>query len=404
MLTITNPEILQMLINFPGGLFPVRIPQENLLHLIIKCPKEWILAAKMNRGFRFYLAPLMANGLQTHGLVSAFFDDKDEPLTIWSPLFDDELTVEINELLSSDKFNVHFFDEHNRELLGCSATNKGAERFRAIAGTMHFAPFSFELARDLHTQLPDWFGVRTSADDDDALAIIFEEPLFPDDLYIQDARPDVNSYHGAKTSMHTMLERDDAGHFNELDIVHALQRIFENNEIYLNPMRDDDGKEFLDVLVVTPKSVFLIQAKDSPNTEEILRRSIDRKKSTIVSHLKKAVDQMRGSIAYTRSCTPLKISTNCKHHEIELSDREVIGLIIVKELFNAEFSIYSPPVMELFDETGVPCFVLDYPEFHAYTLHLSDEDAFIGALEQVFAVARKRGEFPRLRFGLNPSN
>ncbi|RUT88370.1 MULTISPECIES: hypothetical protein [unclassified Mesorhizobium] len=82
MLTITHPELLGGLVNFPGGLFPIRIPGESALRLIIKCPKEWILAAKLNRGFRIYVAPLMAKGRKSCGMVSAFFDDADEPLTL----------------------------------------------------------------------------------------------------------------------------------------------------------------------------------------------------------------------------------------------------------------------------------------------------------------------------------
>uniref|UniRef100_A0A9E7ZWC5 NERD domain-containing protein n=1 Tax=Bosea sp. NBC_00436 TaxID=2969620 RepID=A0A9E7ZWC5_9HYPH len=403
MLTITHPELLGGLLKFPGGLFPIRIPGESALRLIIKCPKEWILAAKLNRGFRIYVAPLTAQGLNSCGMVSAFFDDADEPLTLWTALFDDEFTAELRELFSSDELIVHMFDEHNRELLGYSATNKDAARFGVGMGEMAFAPFSVELARDIHDKLPEWFGLRTSQDDDEAYTISFGEPLFPDDMYIQDVRPSANAYHGAKSPMHTMLEREDAGHFNELDIVHALQRIFQNDDIYLNPMRDDDGKEFVDVLVITPNTVFLVQAKDSPNTEKVLQRSLGRKMSTVVGHLKKAVDQMRGSISYARSCVPLKISTGDKDHQIDLGDRDLVGLIIVKELFNSEYSVYSPPVLGLFNETAVPCFVLDYPELHSYTVHLADEAAFISALNQVFSVGIERGEFPRLRFGLPPS-
>ncbi|TIN00624.1 MAG: hypothetical protein E5Y34_11910 [Mesorhizobium sp.] len=402
MLTITHPELLGGLVNFPGGLFPIRVPGESALRLIIKCPKEWILAAKLNRGFRIYVAPLMANGRKSCGMVSAFFDDADEPLTLWTALFDDEFTAEIQEFFASDKLSVHMFDEHNRELLGYSATNDEAARFKASMSAMAFAPFSVELARDIHDQLPEWFGLRTAKDDDEAYAICFGEPLFPDDMYIQDVRPDVNAYHGAKTPMHTMLEREDAGHFNELDIVYAMQRIFQNDDIYLNPIRHDDGKEFLDVLLITPNTVFLVQAKDGPNTEKVLLRSIGRKKSTVVGHLKKAVDQMRGSIGYARSCVPLKFRTGKSYHEIDLGDRDLVGLIVVKELFNSEYSVYSPAVLGLFNETAVPCFVLDYPELHSYTHHLADEAAFISALNQVFTVAIERGEFPRLRFGLNP--
>ncbi|PSO13660.1 hypothetical protein FB595_103228 [Sphingobium sp. AEW010] len=404
MLTITHPEIFPELVSFPGGLWPLRLSEEEATRLIIKCPKEYMLAAKVKREFRFYLVPLTADGSSSYGLVTAFFDDHDEPLTFWSPLFDDQMTIDIRQLLSSDHFKIHFLDEHNRELLGYSAKNDDAPRFRAFAETMNFLPFSFHLARDFLDQMPDWFGRRTTLDDEQSFAIHLQEPLFPEDLYISDVRPEVNSYHGKKTNMHTVLERDDAGHFSELDIVHALHRTFASDQIYLNPIRPDDGKEFVDVLVITASAILLIQAKDSPNTERALQRSIERKKSTVVSHLTKATAQLRGSISYAQQNHSLTFLTNGIVHKIDVGRRDIIGLIVVKELFMNEFSVYTPPVMGIFDDTGIPCFVLDYPELHNYTLHLRTEDAFIGALEQVFKVARERGEFPRLRFGLTPSS
>ena len=401
MLAITNPEILPELASLECGLWPIRKPNEEGWHLIIKCPKEMILTAKIRAGFKFYLVPLDAKGIQTHGLITAFFDDHDEPLTIRSPLFDDdEMTTDICELLSSKEFEVHFFDEHNRELLGYQAHNEGADRFRSMLRTIRFVPFTYDLARQFHDQMPIRFGLRVSADDEEALSISLDEALFPNDLYILEYSTEANFYHGYKTPMHTILERQDPGPFAELDIVKALQRVFASDQIYLNPSRSDDGKEFVDVLVTTSKNLLLIQAKDSPNTKTMLQRSIERKKATVVSHLKKAAAQMRGSISYTRSCVPLQIVADNEQHEIFLGKRDIIGLIIVKELFNSEFSVYSPLAFELFDETGVPCFILDYPEFHAYTSYRQTEDSFIDTLEQIFVAGQELGEFPRVRFGL----
>ena len=401
MLTVTHPEILPELASLPFGLWPIRIPNEEGLVLIIKCQKEMILTAKIRAGFRFYLTPLNAHGTHTFGLITAFFDDHDEPLTIRSPLFaNDEMTTDICEILSSDRFAVHFFDEHNRELLGYRAHNEGADRFRSLLNVIRFVPFSFELARQFHDRMLTWFSRRVSDDDDDALSICLVEALFPDDLYIMDARPQVTSYHGSKSPMHTMLERPESGHFSELDIIKALLLTFASDQIYLNPIRPGNGREFVDVLVATSNNLLLIQAKDSPNTRQILQRSIERKKATIASHLEKAVRQLHGAISYTRSCIPLQIVTGNVLHNIVFKNHNVIGLIIVKELFNSEFSLYSSLAFELFDSTGVPCFILDYPEFHTYTLHRQTEGSFTETLDQVFVAARERGEFPRVRFGL----
>ena len=75
-------------------------------------------------------------------------------------------------------------------------------------------------------------------------------------------------------------------------------------------------KEFVDIMAVTPNNLLLIQAKDSPNTEETLRRPIERKISTIVRHLKKATSQLRGSISYVESNDPFKIKYGDTTHAI----------------------------------------------------------------------------------------
>ena len=238
MLTVTNPEILRELADLPFGLFPIRKLNNKGSLLIIKCPKEMILTAKMRSGFRIYLAPLTTQEIHTFGLITAFFDDHDEPLTIWTPLFyDDEITLALCELLSTDTFAVHFFDEHSRELLGCRARNEGADKFRTRLRTSSFVPFSFKLARHFHEHMLNWFRRRVTADDEGALSICLDKELFPDDLYVMDYRHEVISYHGCKSPMHTMLERQDAGHFAELDIVKALRRVFASDQIYLVPIQ-----------------------------------------------------------------------------------------------------------------------------------------------------------------------
>ena len=401
-LTLNNPGIISELANLQVGLMPMRRRNGNLL-LIIKCSKEMILTAKIRKGFRFYLAPIQIESLQTYGLITAFFDDHDEPLTIRTPLVEEEMVAEIFELLSLARFEVYFFDEHNREMLGYSVRNNRAADFRSISSNIRLASPEKFLEYDhrmgwFDDQMLSWFGDRDSVDDRKSLAIDFDEALFPDDPNIQNARPTVNSYHGRKGPMHTILERENPGPYSELDIVQALQRVFASDQIYLNPTRPDDGREFVDILVATPKNLFLIQAKDSPNTEEILNRPITRKKSIAVSHLEKAVAQMRGSISYARSCVPLKIAVNNKRHEIPIGGRDVVGLIIVKELFDDEFAVYSRHAFKLFEDTGVPCLILDYPQFHAYTLNRQTEDSFIETLKYVLAFARKNNKFPRVRF------
>jgi len=66
----------------------------------------------------------------------------------------------------------------------------------------------------------------------------------------------------------------------EHDIVFLLQRIFWPDQIYLGPRRTTDQEEIADVVVITDRHVLLIQAKSSPNTEQVLHNTIIRKKAT----------------------------------------------------------------------------------------------------------------------------
>ena len=137
MLTVSQPQILREILPYlPVGLLPTRVRGRPLPLLILKCTKEMILTAKLRRGFRFYLAPVDLDGLQTYGLITAFFDDHDQPLTLRTPLFDEKpLGHAFFGILASDQFDAHFFDEQNRELLGYRVRNKGAARFRFYVPT-----------------------------------------------------------------------------------------------------------------------------------------------------------------------------------------------------------------------------------------------------------------------------
>ena len=120
-LSITNPEVVDGLVDSPGGLWPACRRGDSRMILMVKAERAMALTAKLREGFRFYLAPVRAGTVTTYGLITAFFDDRDEPLTIRTPLFNEEITRDFLALLSSDSFHVHFFDEHNRELLGFRA-------------------------------------------------------------------------------------------------------------------------------------------------------------------------------------------------------------------------------------------------------------------------------------------
>jgi len=62
----------------------------------------------MNNGFKIYVVPVSISDNQTVGLISAFFDDEDEPLIIRTPLFEDE-DDRLRQLLLCKRVDVHLF-------------------------------------------------------------------------------------------------------------------------------------------------------------------------------------------------------------------------------------------------------------------------------------------------------
>ena len=347
--------------------------------LIAKTTREIAATARLRKYFRFYLVPLRAGDVDTFGLISAFFDDHDEPLYVRTPLFDDELAPEFVQVLSSDSFDIHFYDEHNRKLIGFRAKNPDASRFRHFVNTIRFVPDTLELARQFDDYMISWFMTRSAAEDDASLRIDLLETLPPDNLSEQ-----------VQTS---------PGDLNERDIEMCLHRAFRHDQVYRNPVRADDRREFVDVLAATSRTVLLIQAKDSPVTEAILDRTIDRKQATTEKHVRKAAAQLKGSINHLRSGSSIDIITDGQPCEFHMSGREVFGLVIVKELFDPERSACSRPVLSVFEETDVPCLLLDYADFRELTFFRPTEESLVGTLRQTFAAAREHGLFARLRFG-----
>lgn len=400
MITLRTPHLVRELSHYSGGLFTADMLRGEGNLLVIKCSKEMILSAKMLRELKVYLIPLDTDGVSTYGLVTALFDDPDEPLTIRSPLLDDEMAYGIFNLLNLPEFSVHFFDEHNRELLAYQATNERASEFASMRKNLHLASSLYIPTTKIDDQLMSRFSNRTPEDDAQAFRIELKNAIFEDDFLIWDARPEYNSYHGQKHPMFTSLERKDPGVYSELDIVYSLLRIFLSDQIFLNPVRTDTDKEFVDVMVATDENILLIQAKDSPNTEHALRRPIERKVSTVLKHLRKATTQIRGSISHVTSIDHLTLRCKDLTHTIAINDLDITALIIVKELFSTEYKSYSELAFDIFDDTGIPCFIHDYTEFHEFTYYRRTEEQFFSALDDVFRFAVENGEFPRSRFWL----
>ena len=117
-LSIMKPEVLPEVAQLGRGLWVVEGPDGPAL--VVKAGKELILAARERRELRLYLAPYQSGDVTGLTLLTACFDDPSSPLTITTPLMgSDPLTQAFQSF--PDEFSVCFFDEHNRELLSCSA-------------------------------------------------------------------------------------------------------------------------------------------------------------------------------------------------------------------------------------------------------------------------------------------
>jgi hypothetical protein len=247
-----------------------------------------------------------------------------------------------------------------------------------------------------------WFARRTEADDLAALRVTFLENLYPDDLLILDAGETGFDFIAAGSEPISSLLREDPGPFQERDIVKLMERHFPPDAILLNPFRTDADTEFADVVVAHENVLVIFQAKDSPNTPEILGRSLARKRKAIESHLAKAVKQMRGAFAHMAADDELKLRTPGVEITIDLEDRFVIGVIVLREMFDDQFQNYSQPVLRLMQQAQQACLVLDYAALHILTCGLSSWEAFVAALDDMVVFGLDHGEFPRPRF-LGPS-
>lgn len=372
MLTVLHPDILRSVLEYPGGLLPARHEKTGKLLLIVKVPKESILTAQMKCGFSLYLTPLPTTSGLTVALVTAFFDDGDEPLIIRTPLFDEPLGEYLLELLTYDEFEVYFFDEHGREWMShrTSVHDKGS----LIATGKEFCLLTYhpQTFDSVYEKLEAWFGSRTAEDDANAIKVVFEEELSPPNIALFDARHDEHDYYGSGGLSHSSLERENPGYFQERDIVAGLKRVFHGEQIALNPMRRDNSKEFVDVLVMNHTHLLLVQAKDSPNTASSLSRTIDRKRRTSHSQIEKAVKQAKGAAAYAHRHNNLELRVDKDHLDINMVNKKVVSLVVVQEMFTDEGDNFVSRYREM-EEFGDLFVMLDYNAFNAFCHEFTDE-------------------------------
>ena len=378
MLTLLHPSILSAVLDFPAGLLPARNKETGKLLLIMKIHKEYILAARLQAGFSFYLVPLQSSSGPTVALITAFFDDVDEPLVVKTPLFDEPLGHGILELLAQDEFEVYFFDEHGRELMGYRVTkhDKGSliakgEKY----GLLNNHPKTWN---SICNNLETWFGMRSAQDDADSIKVVLVEELFPSDLFILDTRREEHDYFGSNGFSHSALERENPGYYQEHDIVACLKRAYPGGSIAINPIRRDNGKEFVDVLAVSNTHLLLIQAKDSPNTKASLARSIDRKRRASHSQIEKAMKQAKGAAAHARERNQLELIIDKVDLDVQLDSKKIVNLVVVQEMFVDEGDAFVARYRDI-EKAGEVFVLLDYSAFNSFCYEFQNEELLLGA-------------------------
>lgn len=404
MLSILYPKVMLRVHALPLGLIPFRVSADIVPKLIVKVSKETILAAKIRRGFLIHLIPYEVDSVRSVGFLAAFSDDNQSPIVVGGAFVKEFFARDLSGLFLSKQVDVHFFDELGREMLGYRTEFASTKKHRALLRAAIFPSLNQIRQGAVLSELSEWFSRSSVEDDKAAISVEFKYSLLPEDMVFVDVRHDKHAYHGSAGYSLVTLEREESGEAQEKEIVELLHRTFDGRNIYLSPKRVYDKEEIADILVVTDRSVLIVQAKDSPNIERIVNNSIERKRSTASSALKKAVGQVKGAISYLTKSSPVGMLVDDDEVKIDLQGKRVYGLVVMKELFNDDYDKYTPPMIELYGKTNVPCIPLSYSELHQYTRHLKGDEAFFEAFLKVFLHGFESGMFPRLRIHPPGSN
>ncbi|VVN23890.1 hypothetical protein [Pseudomonas fluorescens] len=396
MLSLKHPELNQILSSLPVGLLTART-DENKLILILKLSKEMILAAKITRGFRISFVPYSVNEKNHHALLVLFPDNFEEPLSLVHSFYENLKSRELLELFSQDTFQSYFFDEHNRELLACNSFLPNLEQFRNLATELNPGQESDHPTSMTFEEVNEWYSDAPDNNASNTFEVTFSSDVYPAITHFIDSTQAFSPMPGDLSFVHYSLERTEPGDQQELDILLLLKKIIPDADFYLNPVRTDTKKEFVDVLAANDSHVLFVQAKDSPNTESLLRTSIPRKASKTLAHLKKAVEQMKGAFNHHKKNPVLKFSGEQKECVVDVGEREVLGLIVVKELFAEDAEKYWEAIESIFAITGMRCLIVDYTELHLYS-NETNADSFFPTLEFLHTNMMEKKQFIRARF------
>lgn len=399
MLTVLHPQLYHQVLSFPIGMMAAPDPDGGNPFLIVKATKEVLLAAKLSGFFKVYVCPADLGGRETLALVFAFFDDEDEPLNIRTPLVDDVESRHLLATLTSSLINVHFFDEHGREFLVYEAEIDLPEVTKSRLDGLRLLESDFVETQNMLHGVATWFGLRTPQDDEEALTVKLVHNPLGESLAIQDARYPLHQHHGAKGYSISMLEREEPGNFQEEDIIKCLAMCFPQSQIYHGPLRTTDKEEICDVLVVTDDQVLIIQAKDSPNVERIAKQKLSRKQTNAMTAFKKAVGQVRGAQSYIRAGNgTLRYILNGEEKSIDISQKQLFAITIIKEVFERESEEYAKVLNVLMVERSIPCYVISYGMFFELCYRVHDPEKFFDFSEEVVDYIRSKHDLPVINF------
>lgn len=399
MLTVLHPELYHQILSYPVGIMAAPDPDGGNPFLIVKAQKEFLLAAKISGFIKVYVCPADLDGKETLALAFAFFDDEDEPLIIRTALLDDVESRHLLATLTSPSINVHFFDEHGREFLVYEAEIDVPEVTKSRLDGLRLLGSDFVQAQNMLHGVATWFGLRTSKDDEEALTVRLVHAPFGESLAIQDARYPLHQHHGAKGYSISMLEREEPGNFQEEDIIKCLAMCFPQSQIYHGPLRTTDKEEICDVLVVTDDRVLIIQAKDSPNVERIAKQKLSRKQTNAMTAFKKAVAQVRGAQSYIKAGNgTLRYILNGEERSIDISQKQLFAITIIKEVFERESEEYAKILNVLMMERSIPCYVISYGMFFELCYRVHDPEKFFDFSEDVVEYIRSKHDLPVINF------
>lgn len=395
MLSFHNPGIENILEQHDIGLLAVRTDADKLI-LIVKMSKEILLAMKICNGFELSFVEYEFNGSRAHALLTLIYDIPDEPLSLTNTLYDVKQSKDLIELLSQEEFQIYGFDEHNREFFGQLAKIEDSEKFKEFKRSLILRAYQSNIEPDFESIVNTYYYAKDE-NEQNTFSVDFMSSIYPEFSHFIDTTNLICTPSSELQPLYYSLERKESGDQQELDIFLLLKKIFPDDDIFLNPIRLDNGEEFSDILVLTEEHVLIIQAKDSPNMASALSASIDRKKSKTLSHLDKAIRQLTGAINHAKQNKILKFKLGSEVIEVDLLERKIVGLAVVKELFDEDRSVYMEKLVRPFKSTEIPCSLLSYMDLHYYSCHVSAE-TFFAVLDKSHSEGIRRGVMLKTKF------